>query len=69
MILLIICKGTKKGSELKKCDFLYDGNWGDDQLQEHQKFHESQLKNTSCWLGFDAPQSFGTFSGRDGKRN
>lgn len=69
MILLIICKGTKEGSELKKCDFLYDGNWGDEQLQEHQKFHESRLNDISCWLGFDTPQSFGEFSGRDGKRN
>jgi len=52
-----------------KCNFLHDGNWGDAELVEHQKFHESKLGDSSCWLGYDAPQLFGKHSGRDGKRD
>jgi len=38
-------------------------------LIEHQKFHESLTNKNYSWLGFDVSQSFGKFSGRDGKRN
>ena len=69
MILLIICKGTKRGSEIERCNFLHSGSWGDAELMEHQKFHESKLEGYSRWLGFDTIQSFGRFSGRDGKRS
>jgi len=48
--------------------FLCDGNWGDKELVEHQKYHESLEDENYSWLGFDATQSFGNFSGRDGKR-
>jgi hypothetical protein len=67
--LIILCKGIRKNSQFEKCPFLYDGNWGDLTLVEHQKFHESLANKNYSWLGFDASQSFGKFSGRDGKRN
>ena len=66
--MIIICKGIQKSSGLEKCDFLYDGDWGDQELIEHEKFHKSLESSEDSWLGFDAPQSFGKFSGRDGKR-
>ena len=66
-ILLIICKGTKKGTKISPCQFLYDGKWGDKKLVSHQQFHESG-DPTIAWLGFDTPQDFGKYSGRDGKR-
>ncbi|AFS80892.1 hypothetical protein NKOR_05030 [Candidatus Nitrosopumilus koreensis AR1] len=62
--LLITCKGIQKNNHREKCSFLYDGDWGDSELIEHQKFHESQ---NQTWLGFDTSQSIGKFSGRDGK--
>jgi len=67
--LIILCKGIRKHSQFEKCSFLYDGDWGDSTLVEHQKFHESLTNKNYFWLGFDMPQSFGKFSGRDGKRN
>ena len=54
---------------MEKCAFLYDGDWGDDKLIEHQAFHESLLDDNSFWLGFDYSLSFGKFSGRDGKQS
>jgi len=66
--LIIICKGIQKNHRFEKCTFLYDGNWGDKELVEHQKYHKSLEDENYSWLGFDAPQSFGNFSGRDGKR-
>lgn len=67
--LIITCKGTKTKGRVKKCAFLYDGDWGDDKLIEHQAFHESLLDDNSFWLGFDSSLSFGKFSGRDGKQS
>ena len=64
--MIIICKGIKKQGRIEPCKFVYDGNWGDDELIEHEKYHQDQT--FSFWLGFDTPQLFGTFSGRDGKR-
>ena len=58
----------QKNQKFKKCEFSHDGNWGDVELVEHQKYHESLENEHYFWLGFDMPQSFGTFSGRDGKR-
>ena len=54
---------------VKKCTFLYDGDWGDEKLLEHQAFHESTVEPDSFWLGFDSSLSFGKFSGRDGKQS
>jgi len=67
--LIILCKGVKIPNGIKKCDFLYSGTWGDSALIEHQKFHQSLENNNYLWLGFDTPQSFGHYSGRDGKRS
>jgi hypothetical protein len=66
--LIIICKGTRKANNIEKCSFLYNGTWGDEELVKHQKQHELLEKDDSVWLGFDIPQSFGSYSGRDGKR-
>jgi len=66
--LIIICKGIQKNHRFEKCTFLCDSNWEDKELVEHQKYHESLEGENYSWLGFDAPQSFGNFSGRDGKR-
>jgi len=65
---MIICKGTQKNNHLEKCTFLHDGNWGDVELIEHEKLHRLLESKKCSWLGFDAPQTFGKFSGRDGKR-
>jgi hypothetical protein len=67
--VIITCKGIKKNGLVEKCHFLYDGNWGDDVLIQHQIFHESLKKNNVFWLGFDVLLSFGKFSGRDGKQS
>lgn len=66
--MLIVCKGIKKNHLFEKCSFLYDGEWGDNELIEHQKYHDSLECENYSWLGFDASQSLGKFSGRDGKR-
>ena len=66
--LIIICKGIQKNHRFEKCVFLHDGDWGDSELIEHQKYHESNKDKNYSWLGFDAPQDIGKFSGRDGKR-
>jgi hypothetical protein len=67
--LIITCKGSKKNGILEKCLFLHYGNWGDDEIVDHQIFHES-LQNKNCfWLGFDTLLSFGKLSGRDGKQS
>jgi len=66
--LIIICKGIEKNHRFEKCTFICDGNWEDKELVEHQKYHESLEGENYSWLGFDASQSFGNFSGRDGKR-
>jgi hypothetical protein len=65
--LIITCKGSKKNGIIEKCNFLYDGNWGDSEIVDHQTFHESTPNKNSFWLGFDTSLSFGKFSGRDGK--
>ena len=65
---MIICKGVRKINKVEKCNFLYDGTWGDAQLVEHQKQHQLLEDKNYLWLGFDMPQSFGNYSGRDGKR-
>lgn len=67
-MLIIICKGIQKNRKFEKCTFLHDGNWGDAELVEHEKYHKSLETRNYSWLGFDASQSLGKFSGRDGKR-
>lgn len=67
--MIISCKGIKKNGQIEKCQFLHDGNWGDEKLIQHQLFHESSQKKDSFWLGFDTSLSFGKFSGRDGKQS
>ncbi len=69
ILLIIICKGIQKNNHHEKCPFLSDANWGDSILVEHQNYHKSLENDQYLWLGFDVPQSFGIFSGRDGKRN
>ena len=66
--LIITCKGTKKKGKVEKCPFLYNSNWGDDEIVKHQLFHESLQNKNSFWLGFGTSLSFGKFSGRDGKK-
>jgi hypothetical protein len=67
--LIITCKGTKKNDKIEKCPFLYNGDWGDHELERHQLFHESLKTKNSFWLGFETSQSFGKYSGRDGKQS
>ncbi len=69
MCLIILCKGIKKNQKFEKCPFIHDGNWGDSELVEHQKFHKSFEDKNYSWMGFTITQPFGNFSGRDGKRN
>ena len=69
ILLIIICKGIQKNNRLEKCPFLSDANWSDSILVEHQNYHKALENDQYLWLGFDVPQSFGIFSGRDGKRN
>lgn len=66
--MIIICKGIQKNHRFEKCVFLHDGNWGDSELTEHQKYHESLEDENYSWLGFDTSQYIGKFTGRDGKR-
>ncbi len=66
--MIIICKGIQKNHRLEKCPFLYDGNWEDVELIEHQKYHKSLENENYSWLGFAVSQFSGKFSGRDGKR-
>jgi len=68
-LLIITCKGVKKKGELEECPFLYSGNWGDEEIIKHQKYHETLQNKSSFWLGFDASLSFGKYSGRDGKKS
>jgi len=58
----------KKNNRLEKCTFLYDGNWGDSALLEHEKHHKLLEDKNYFWMGFDTSFPFGKFSGRDGKR-
>jgi len=66
--VIISCKGIQKNHHVKTCIFLHDGNWGDLELIEHEKFHKS-IHDNSFWLGFETSQQFGNKSGRDGKRS
>ena len=66
--MIITCKGIQKNGQIEKCQFLHDGNWGDEKLVEHQLFHKSFENNNLFWLGFETQLSFGKFSGRDGKQ-
>ena len=66
--MIIICKGVRKNQRIEKCSFLHEGKWGDVELSEHQKYHQSLEDKNSTWLGFDSTQFIGKFSGRDGKR-
>ncbi len=66
--MIIHCKGIQKNHRFEKCSFLHDGEWNDDVLIEHEKYHRSLEDKNHFWLGFDVSRSFGTYSGRDGKR-
>ena len=66
--MIIICKGIQKNHHFEKCDFSHDGNWDDLELVDHQNLHKSLENENYSWLGFDVSQSFGKYSGRDGKR-
>jgi len=47
--------------------FLYEGNWGDRKLIEHEKSHKSLQNKTGFWLGFETSQFF-EMDSRYGKR-
>lgn len=66
--MLIVCKGIRSKGKSQNCKFIYDGDWGDEKLLEHEKLHTKKLESGDFWLGFDVSRSFGKFSGRDGKR-
>ena len=66
--VIISCKGIQKNHHVKTCMFLHDGNWGDLELIEHEKFHKALPGESIFWLGFEALQPFGNVSSRDGKR-
>jgi len=66
--MIISCKGTQKNHHVQTCAFLYDGEWGDLKLFEHEKFHKSLEEKSIFWLGFETSQPFGKLSDRDGKR-
>ncbi|MCE9653038.1 MAG: hypothetical protein K8Q89_08310 [Nitrosarchaeum sp.] len=68
IVTMIICKGARKFNKLEKCDFQFSGNWGEQELVEHQNLHKSLENENYSWLGFDISQSFGIYSERDGKR-
>jgi len=63
--MIISCRGIQRNHHVTECAFVYDGNWGDSELIEHEKFHKALLDETGFWLGFEASQPFGI--GRDGK--
>jgi len=65
--VIISCKGIKRKHHVTECAFLYDGDWGDLELMEHEKFHKSLQSKTSFWLGFETSRPF-EMSGRDGNR-
>ena len=65
--MIIMCKGMKSSLCVVNCNFLHNGDWGDSELIEHEKFHQSQEKNELTWLGFEVVQSIGKHSGLDGK--
>jgi len=67
--VIISCKGIQTNHHVETCTFLHDGNWGDAELIEHEKFHKSLQEKSSFWLGFETSQPFGNMSGRDGKRS
>ncbi len=67
--LIIVCRGATSDGRIQKCRFSHDGEWGDRELVEHQRLHESARRPGRAWLGFDLPQPFGAHSGRDGKRS
>ena len=69
VFVIITCKGTKSKNKIKKCSFMYEGSWGDEDIVSHQKLHESNENETVFWLGFDTSLPFGKYSGRDGKKN
>lgn len=66
--MIIVCKGVVRNGRFRHCKFFHEGRWGDGELVEHQKFHESAGGPGFAWLGFDLSQPFGRYSGRDGKR-
>ena len=67
--LIIVCKGSQKNHRFENCSFVYDGNWGDIALVEHQNYHKLLENKFYHWLGLDVTQIFGNHSGRDGKRS
>jgi len=56
--MLISCRGIQKNHHVIECMFLYEGNWGDRKLIEHEKFHKSLQNKTDFWLGFETSQFF-----------
>gem|GEM_PF-812980 len=68
-VLIITCRGITRGGKVEPCSFLHEGNWGDEELNKHQFFHESSLDSNTFWLGFDCLLPFGKFSNRDGKQS
>ncbi len=65
---MIICKGFKKNGILNSCNFVYEGDWGDKELLNHEKQHKLLEDGESYfWLGFEVKRSFNKITNRDGK--
>jgi len=66
---MIICKGFKKNGIANPCNFVYEGDWGDEALLEHEKQHKLLEDGKSYfWLGFEIKRSFNKITTRDGKQ-
>ena len=64
---MIVCKGFKKNGIFHNCNFIFEGEWGSEELLRHQKYHESHIDPSYFWLGFEVKRSFSKLSKRDGK--
>jgi len=65
---MIVCKGYKKDGKQHHCNFIFWGNWGSNELINHQKLHENKEDGISYfWLGFEIKRTYDKRSGRDGK--
>ncbi len=51
---LIECQGSWEDGLPHSCDFYHYGEWGDKQLNKHQKEHEKLCnQKTYFWSGFE----------------
>ena len=65
---MIVCKGFKKNGTWNSCNFIFEGEWGSNELIQHEKYHKALEDGISYfWLGFEVKHSFSKLSKRDGK--